>query len=116
MAAIARIDFGLAEGEFWRLTPRQFHEYAKRHAECDRREWTRVRFLATAIGRAFGADVDYMEEAPDPEPSKTPEEAAQRADVFGMWLRARAEADKRRASRESQPTPGESPVEPQPPG
>lgn len=83
MAAIGRIDYGLAEGEFWRLTPRQFYEYSKRYAEAEKRRWAPYRFLATVTARAMGSDVDYMAE-----PEEQTGEAA--ADVLEAWLRARA--------------------------
>lgn len=39
MAAIARIDIGLSEQEFWEMTPRQFQLLVKRHEMRILREW-----------------------------------------------------------------------------
>lgn len=87
MAAIGRIRLGLAEGEFWRLTPRQFTAYMDEWGECERRRWAPARFVATACALAAGHYVNYMEE---PEPELDPAGADQRASNLEAWLKARA--------------------------
>jgi hypothetical protein len=74
------------------LTPRQFQALGIAHRKREERAEQRVRFLATAISRAFGCDVNYMDDTEsDVAPSQTEEEARARADMFAAWLRARAE-------------------------
>jgi hypothetical protein len=38
LAAIARVDLGITEREFWEMTPRQFAALSERHIERCRRE------------------------------------------------------------------------------
>jgi hypothetical protein len=81
MAEIGRIDLGLSEYEFWRLTPRQFYGYMQRHIAAQQRQEQLVRFLATASARAAGHNVNYMEDASEAQPD---------AGVFAAWLQSRA--------------------------
>jgi hypothetical protein len=61
------MELGLAEGEFWRLTPLQFHLYQKQHIEIEKRRYmSGYRFLATVVARIAGnEDANFMEDAAD---------------------------------------------------